>query len=57
MNGYVYFHKGKRYEIYADTSYGAQIKCAEQNKIKKCYEITVVLAEKDGEQVTHVATE
>jgi len=53
MNGYVCFYKGKRFEIYADSSYAAQKKCAEQHRIKKSYDITVVLAEKNGEQVTH----
>lgn len=55
MNGYVCFYRGKRFEVYADTTYQAQTKVAQQNKIKKQYEITVVLAEKNGEQVTHIA--
>lgn len=53
MNGYVCIHKSKRYEVNANTSYEAQCKCAEQNGIKKRYEITVMLAEKNGEQVIH----
>ena len=56
-NGYVCFYKGKRFEVYADTSYEAQQKCAKENGIKKAYDINVVLAEKGGKQVTHVATE
>lgn len=55
MNGYICFYRGKQYEVHADTSYDAQQKCAKENRIKKTYEITVVLAEKDGEQVTHTA--
>ena len=55
MNGYICFHKSKRFEVYANSSYEAQKKCAEQNRIKKSYEITVVLAERDDEQVTHTA--
>jgi hypothetical protein len=55
MNGYVCFYKGKRVEVYAKTSYEAQQKAAAILKVKKSYEITVVLAEKDGAQVTHVA--
>ncbi|MCK9593831.1 MAG: hypothetical protein M0Q91_17665 [Methanoregula sp.] len=54
MNGYICFYKGKKFEVYADSTYEAQKKCAVDNKIKKSYEITVVLAEKNGEQVTHI---
>jgi len=53
MNGYVGFHKGKRFEVEAETSYKAQQLIAEKYKIKKGYEITVMLAEKDGKQVIH----
>ena len=53
MNGYVCFYKGKRFEVVASSSYGAQKKCAEIHEIKKGADITVVLVEKDGEQVTH----
>jgi len=53
QNGYVGFYKGRRFEVQADTSYQAQCIIAKQNRIKKAYEITVVLAEKDGEQVVH----
>ena len=56
LNGYVCFHKGRRFEIYSDTSYNAQQLCAKINKIKKPSEITVVLAEKNGETVIHTAT-
>jgi len=56
MNGYIGFHKGKQYEIFANTSYEAQQKLAKQLKVKKAYEITVVLAEKEGKSVTHTAT-
>ena len=56
LNGYVCFHKGRRFEIYAKTSYDAQQLCAKINKIKKQSEITVVLAEKNGEVVEHTAT-
>lgn len=54
--GYVCFWKGKRFEVYAESSYAAQKKCAEQYKIKKAHEITVVLAEKDGQPVVHIPT-
>lgn len=52
MNGYVAFYKGKRIDVYADTSLAARDKAAEIFKARKPYEVTVVLAEKDGEQVT-----
>lgn len=51
MNGYKCFYKGKTVEVYADTSYAAQQKAAAIFKVKKSYEITVVLCEKKGEQV------
>jgi len=53
MNGYVCFYKGKRVEVYADTSYAAQQKAAAMLKVKKSYEVTVMLAEKSGQQVIH----
>ncbi len=52
-NGYVAFYKGKRMEVYANSSYQAQKKAAEAFKAKKSYDVTVVLAEKGGAQVTH----
>ena len=54
MNGYVAFYKNKRLEVHADTSYRAQQLAAVAFKAKE-YQVTVVLAEKDGEQVVHVA--
>jgi hypothetical protein len=53
MNGYVCFYKGKRVEVYADSSYVAQQKAATMLKAKRAYEVTVVLAEKNGEAVVH----
>lgn len=53
MNGYMCFYKGKRHEVYADTTYDAQKKTAVFFKAKKTYEVTVMLAEKNGEQVVH----
>lgn len=55
MNGYVAFYKGKRIEVRAATSYEAQQKAAAIFKARKSYDVTVVLAEKDGAQVTHTA--
>ena len=57
MNGYIAFYKGKRIEIYAKTSYEAQQIAAKQFKAKKSYDVTVVLAEKNGEQVIHTAVD
>lgn len=53
MHGYICFYKNKRFEVYADTSYQAQQKVAKEQKIKKAYEITVVLAELNGKPVAH----
>lgn len=53
MNGYVCFFKGKEIEVMAETSYAAQKDAAVQFGTKKEYMVTVVLAEKDGKQVTH----
>ena len=59
MNGYICYWKTKKVEIHADTSYGAQQKAvvefqklAGRKKVKE-HDITVMLAEKDGQQVTH----
>lgn len=52
-NGYVCIYRGKRYEVHAKTSFEAQVKCAQENGIKKRHEITVILAEKGGETVVH----
>ena len=61
MNGYIGIYKGKQYETHAQTSYQAQQQLQEQiqattrRKIKG-YDISVVLAEKNGGQVTHLPT-
>ena len=55
LNGYIGFYRDKQFEVYASTSYEAQQKIAADNKIKKTYEITIVLAEKAGKQVVHTA--
>lgn len=55
MNGYIAFYRGKKLEVFADTSYEAQKKAAAIFKAKKSYEVTVMLAEKNGQQVTHTA--
>lgn len=57
--GYVAFYQGKRLEVYADTSFQAQQRAAAHWKVKerKRYEVSVILAEKNGETVTHIPTE
>lgn len=53
MNGYKAFYKGKELDVYATSSYEAQKLAAIQFKAKKTYEITIVLCEKSGTQVSH----
>jgi hypothetical protein len=57
VNGYIAFYRGRKAEVHADTAYEAQQKAAALFKARKSYEVTVVLAEKDGAQVTHIPTE
>jgi len=56
-NGYVCFYKGKRTEVHAPTSLKAQEKAAAFFKAKKRREVSVVLAELNGQPVTHVAVD
>lgn len=59
VNGYVAFWNGRQTEVYAETSLKARDKAVEEfqkrSRAKKVkpYEVTVILAEKDGEPVTH----
>jgi len=59
MYGYVCFWNGKRIELYAETSYKAQQLAQEKfqatagRKKVKGWDISVILAEKNGEEVTH----
>jgi len=55
-NGYVAFYKGKKMDVYAKTSLEARDKAAKAFGAKKAYDVTVMLAEKDGKQVTHSAS-
>lgn len=55
MNGYICFYRGKKVEVYANSSYEAQQKGAALLKAKKSYEVTPMLAEKNGASVTHTA--
>ena len=53
MNGYVAIYRGKQFDVYVDNAYHAQVKAAEAVGAKKQWEVVVVLAEKNGEQVVH----
>ena len=55
LNGYVCLFAGKRFECRAETSYQAQQKAIEHFKPAKSrrHLVSVVLAEKNGKQVTH----
>lgn len=55
MNGYVCFWRKERCEVEAETSYAAQQAAQVKfgRRCKKRHEITVVLAEQNGEQVIH----
>ena len=55
MNGYIAFYRGKKIYICANTSYEAQTMAVTTFRARKAYEVTVVLAERDGQQVTHSA--
>ena len=57
MNGYVCFYNRQRVEVYADTMFAARDEAARILRVppKKQYQINVLLAEKNGEQVTHTA--
>ena len=53
MNGYIAFYKGKSIEVNADTQLQARDLAAKEFKAKKAWEVTAVLAEKNGVQVVH----
>lgn len=63
MNGYVCFYNSDRVEVHADTALQAAEKGRELFQKKyprrkvKSYEVHPYLAEKDGQQVTHVAVD
>jgi hypothetical protein len=53
MNGYIAIYKGKQIEVYAESSYQAQLEAAKQFKAKKSYDVSVYLCERaDGSTVT-----
>lgn len=57
MNGYVCFWRGKRIEVFASTLLEARDKAAKIFKAKKAYDVTAVLAVKDGQPVVHTAVD
>lgn len=58
-NKYVAFYKGRCLEVEAETSLAANAQAVEKFKAnkKKPWEVTVVLAERDGKPVVHIMTE
>ncbi len=57
MNGYICYYKNKKIEVYANTSYAAQQEAAKKLGAKKAYQVSVVLAELNGEPVVYNGTE
>jgi len=53
MNGYIAFYKGKQVEVHASSSYEAQQKAVAMFKARRSYDVTVILVERGGQQVTH----
>lgn len=55
MNGYVAFYGNKQVDVYADTLYAAKLKAIAELKVPKSKQglLSVTLAEKEGETVTH----
>lgn len=55
MHGYIAFYSGRRHELHADSLFAAKQKAVAHFKVKpkQAHMVSVVLAEKDGEQVTH----
>lgn len=59
MNGYVAMLKGRRIEIRAESLYAAKLEAAKQLKATKRQLglLSVMLAEKAGQPVTHIAVD
>jgi hypothetical protein len=53
MFTYVAFYKGKQITVKALRSFDAQEIASKQFKARKSYEVTVMLAEKEGNPVIH----
>lgn len=52
--GFIAFYKNKKMEVWADSALAARDIAAEKFKARRPYDVSVVLAEKDGKQVTHL---
>jgi len=59
MNGYIGFYNGKTVDLHAATLFEAKTKALAHFRAPKSKQhmVHVELAEKDGEQVTHVAVD
>lgn len=59
QNGYVCFYNSKRWECYAPTVFAAVEKAREHFKPPKSkrHLVSAMLAEKNGQQVTHTAVD
>ena len=53
-NGYIAHYKRQKVVVMADTQYEAQQIAAKHFRARKPYEVSVMLAEKGGKQVTHM---
>jgi hypothetical protein len=53
MNGYVAFYKGKKMDVWADTTIAARDLAVKAFHARKPWDVTVVLAEKNGAPVIH----
>ena len=52
-NGYIAFYRNKQVEVRADTSLEAQRLAAHYWRVKRSFDVTVVLAEIGSEPITH----
>ena len=57
MNTYVAIYRGKRCEVQSDTRYHAQLEAARILRAKRSYDVSIMLAEKDGKTVVHDGAE
>ena len=59
QNGYIAFYNRQRHELYAPSLYEAKLQAIAHFKAPKSKEhmISVMLAEKDGQPVVHVAVD
>lgn len=57
--GYVCFYNGKRIELYADSTYDAKLQAVAKFKAPKSKQhmVSVMLAEVNGNDITHTASE